>query len=101
MTQHKPNRQTKAAMKKLESGEVTTYNNPADFLAEVKSISIGQQFKNLRLQLGLSQVKAANLLNIHVHTISGWERALNGYKNDKSIINAMDLLQYRYDKAKG
>lgn len=60
-----------------------------------------QEFKKLRLSLGLTQAQAAKLLDIHIHTISGWECDRDGYKNQKSIEKAMDLLQYRYDKSKG
>jgi DNA-binding XRE family transcriptional regulator len=49
-----------------------------------------QTFKNLRLQLGLSQNKAAQLLDISKHAVISWENGRNPCHQ-----NYIDLLKLR------
>lgn len=56
-------------------------------------MTTAQQFKELRLELGLSQTQAAKLLDISKYTVIAWENERN-----KCHQNYIDLLKIRAEK---
>lgn len=66
-------------------------------MGEVKSVLTSAEYKRLRVQLGVSQVRMAELLGLHAQTVGNRERGAGSIDTEAVYAIRYLLLSQMYD----